>query len=284
MQESQSLARLIQILSPRPLDEEQTFTADNIQTGGNRLYGGQVLGQVLAAAVATVPEDRLVHSQHAYFLRAGSTDLPVILEVEIARDGGSFSSRRVVAKQADKVILVSSLSFQKPEEGVEYYPTMPEVPAPEELISERQRDLAADEPNTDFVIVTGTDLDVRVEEPWDLRNPEPRTPPFYVWMKTTDVIGDTPGLHQALLAYMSDAYLIDACLLIHGSQYKSSAQISSLDHAMWFHAPMRADEWLLFEMRGERVGGARGLSTSRVYNRAGVLVASCAQEGLLRVG
>lgn len=281
MPQSLTLAQLLTTLTPTLL-EQQTFTADNIPTNGNRLYGGQVLSQVLAAAATTVPKDRHVHSQHAYFLRPGSTTTPVTLEVETARDGGSFSSRRVVASQQGKTILVSSLSFQEIESGDEYFPDMPDVIAPEKLLSERDRDLAADQPNPDFSIVTGADLDVCVVDPWDAMNPDPRDPPIYIWMKTSGPLPESTTVHQTVLTYMSDAYLIDACLLIHGNPYTEGTQIASLDHALWFHAPFRADEWLLFELKAERIGNARGLSTGRIYSRSGMLVASCAQEGLMR--
>jgi len=259
-----------------------TFIAENTHPEGPRLYGGQVLAQVLRAALLTVPEDREVHSQHAYFLRPGDGKLPVTLEVEKARDGGSFSSRRVVASQEGRVILVSSLSFQIPEAGDEYEPEPPAVPGPEGLQNERERSIEEDFFWPEFQIVDGLDWDVRFVEPVNWREPTPREGVLHIWMKTVEKIGPSRGLHESLLAYMSDCCLVDATLLPNGRSFMQGMQTASLDHSLWFHAPCRVDDWLLFEVNCERVSGARGLARGRFYNQDGSLIATCMQECLQR--
>lgn len=282
MPERQTLEHLLQTLNPEALGEG-SFIGQNTHPGGSRVYGGQVLAQVLRAAAATVDADRRVHSQHAYFLRPGNPQQPIGLEVETARDGGSFSSRRVVALQQGKPILVSSMSFQVPEDGDNYEPTMPQVPRPEELVSERERELSGGSLNPDFMVVTGLDLDVRAVEPIDWSDPTPREPVLQAWMKTTGPVGDAAGLQESLLAYMSDAYLIDVALITHGRDFHQGMQCASLDHALWFHAPFRADQWLLHVVEGQRIGGGRGLSRGQFFTEDGVLVATCMQESLIRV-
>lgn len=277
-----TLARLIDVISPRA-DGELTFTGDNMHPAAFRVYGGQVLAQCLSAAVATVDDDRRVHSQHAYFLRPGNPALPISLVVEKARDGGTFSSRRVVASQLGKAILVSSLSFQTAAEGDDYQPDMPVVPPPEKLASERELGLRAANINEEFMITTGPDLDVRVVEPIDWDNPTPREPSLSVWMKTTGPVADAPGRHAALLAYLSDAFLIDVCLIAHGRYYgDANMQVASLDHALWFHSDFRADEWLLHVVEATAIGGGRGLAHGSFYTQEGRLVANTVQQGLMR--
>jgi acyl-CoA thioesterase-2 len=281
MPDRQTLEHLLHTLTPVAVDTN-SFEASNTHPDGFRLYGGQVLAQALRAAAATVSDGRRVHSQHAYFLRPGATSIPVHYEVELARDGGSFSSRRVVAKQNGKPILVSSLSFHDPEDGDEYFPDMPDVPGPEGLMTERERELASGSLYPEFMITTGLDLDVRLPEPVDWDNPRRRAPKLHAWMKTTAPVGDEAGLHEALLAYMSDSLLIDVCMLPEGRHFYRGTQTASLDHALWFHAPFRADEWLLFVTEAERLGSARGLARGRFYRRDGALVATCMQETLMR--
>ena len=278
----ETLDRLIEVVSPEAVSEG-TFIGRNMHPEARRVYGGQVLAQCVSAAVATVGPDRSVHSQHAYFLRPGNPALPIEFEVEKARDGLSFSSRRVVAKQRGKPILVSSLSFQSPAEGDDYQPTMPCVPPPEELISERELGLAAGNTNEEFMITTGRDLDIRVTEPIDWAHPVAREPQLRAWMKTTGPVADARGVHEALLAYMSDAFLIDVCLIAHGRDFQDTArQVASLDHALWFHGDFRADEWLLHVVEASAIGGGRGLAHGSFYTRDGRLIANTVQQGLMR--
>jgi acyl-CoA thioesterase-2 len=278
--------QLIDVLTPKSHDED-VFEAGNMHPQAQRVYGGQVLAQCISAAVATVAEDRILHSQHAYFLRPGDPAKPIMLEVERARDGFSFSSRRVVALQDGKPILVSSLSFQMASIGDDFQVEAPNVPQPEDLPSERSLGLEADTLYEDFMITTGEDLDVRVVEPIDWRNPVAREPKLQVWMKTTGrVPGDgqkNRGLHQALLAYMSDAFLIDVCMIAHGHGFAdSNLQVASLDHALWYHEDFRADEWLLHTVEAKRIGGGRGLAEGSFYSRDGRLIATTVQQGLIR--
>jgi acyl-CoA thioesterase-2 len=276
------LAQLIDVVCPKPVAEDR-FVGANMHPEGFRVYGGQVLAQAVSSAVATVEEDRLIHSQHAYFLRPGNVSLPIVYEVERARDGFSFSSRRVVALQQDKPILVSFMSFQQASCGDDFQPDMPQVPPPEALPSERELSLEAGKLDESFMITTGEDLDIRVVEPVDWDNPVPRKPVLQAWMKTTGPVAAAGGLHQALIAYLSDALLIDVCLIKHGRSFKDQGmQVASLDHALWFHQPARADEWLLHTVEAEQVGGGRGLARGRFYSQDGRLVASTMQQGLMR--
>jgi acyl-CoA thioesterase-2 len=188
-----------------------------------------------------------------------------------------------VASQRGKPILVSSLSFQAPADGDHYQAAMPSVPAPETLINERQLALATDSIIEEFMITTGEDLDVRVVEPVDWTNPVAREPALQVWMRTNGRVPAQRGLQQALLAYLSDAFLIDVCLIAHGRHFlEPGLQVASLDHALWFHQPCRTDDWLLHTVEAEAIGGGRGLARGRFYTREGVLVASTVQQSLLR--
>lgn len=276
------LAQLLQLLSPTPTGQDR-FIAGNMHPAAFRVYGGQVLAQCVSAAVATVDAGRMLHSQHAYFLRPGDPAKDIVLEVERARDGLSFSSRRVVALQGGKPILVSSLSFQSPSRGDDYQSAMPQVPPPEALPSERQLSLEAGNLDESFMITTGEDLDIRVVEPVDWNNPVPREPVLQAWMKTAGPVPDGQGLHQALLAYLSDSFLIDVCLIAHGRHFAEPGfQVASLDHALWFHEDFRADDWLLHTVAAERISGGRGLARGDFYTRDGRLVATTMQQGLMR--
>lgn len=277
------LAKLLDVLTPRP-DGENHFVGGNMHPEGFRVYGGQVLAQAVSVAVATVPGDRVIHSQHAYFLRPGDVTLPIAFEVERARDGASFSSRRVIARQRNKAILVASMSFQQPASGDDYQPDMPAVPPPESLPNERQLHLEAGRLDESFMITTGEDLDIRVVEPIDWNNPVPREPVLQAWMKTSGAVPDNPRLHQALLAYLSDAFLVDVCLIKHGRGFDDPQwQVASLDHGLWYHDEFRADDWLLHVVEAERIGGGRGLARGSFYTRDGRLVASTVQQCVMRL-
>jgi acyl-CoA thioesterase-2 len=276
------LQQLLDILSLEDSGNDR-FLGRNMHPKGFRVYGGQVLAQALAAAQYTVVPARSVHSQHAYFLREGKTDRPIHYAVERARDGGSFSSRRVVASQDDRPILVCSLSFQLPDDSFDFQDPLPDVCGPEELPSERERALASGHLDEDFMITTGEDLDVRMVVPIDWRDPQPRPGKLYSWMKTTDRLASDPALHRSLLTYFSDTMLLDAGLIQHGRSYWDPAlQMASLDHAIWFHADFRADEWLLHSADLERNSGGRTLVHGRFYTREGLHVATVMQQGLMR--
>ncbi|MEM8561641.1 MAG: acyl-CoA thioesterase II [Pseudomonadota bacterium] len=275
--------QLIEVVSLRP-DGQDRFVGSNMHPDGFRVYGGQVLAQAISAAVSTVADNRVIHSQHAYFLRPGDVKEPIVFEVERARDGGSFSSRRVTALQKGKPILVTSMSFQQPSHGDEYQVDAPYAPPPESLPSERQLHIESGQLDESFMITTGEDLDIRVVEPIDWHNLKPRAPVLQAWMKTAAAVPEAPGLHHALLAYLSDAFLLDVCLITEGRRFDDGDwQIASLDHALWFHAPFRVDDWLLHQVETERISGGRGLARGSFYNREGVMVASTVQQGVMRL-
>ena len=277
------LPQLLAVLNPRP-DGDDRFVGSNMHPEGIRVYGGQVLAQAVSAAVATVPADRVIHSQHAYFLRSGDVTTPIVFAVERVRDGRSFTSRRVVALQKNKAILVATMSFQQPSSGDDFQGVMPDVPPPESLANERQLSLEAGRLDESFMITTGEDLDIRVVNPIDWNNPVPREPVLHAWMKTTGPVPEGRGLHQAILAYLSDAYLIDVCLIKHGRRFEDPRwQIASLDHGLWFHEDFRVDDWLLNVVQAERIGGGRGLARGSFYTRDGRLVATTIQQSVMRM-
>jgi acyl-CoA thioesterase-2 len=280
----QRLADLLALLELEQL-EINLFRGESRDIGSPQVFGGQVLGQALVAALRTV-EGRDCHSLHAYFLRPGDFNAPIVYSVDRSRDGHSFSSRRVVAIQHGEQIFHMSASFQVEEPGLEHSAPMPEVPPPEAL-----RDLEA----YGLEIVDRLPERVRrffehrrpmefrpVEMP-DYMHPVARPPVKHVWLRTVDrVPSDSSGLHRCLLAYVSDYNLLDTATLPHVIS-ALDMQMASIDHAMWFHRPFRVDEWLLYSTDSPSASGARGFARGSVYTRDGRLVASSAQEGLIRV-
>jgi acyl-CoA thioesterase-2 len=280
------VAELIELLQPEQL-EDNLFRGQSRDIGTRFVFGGQVLGQALAAAQCTVDSARQAHSLHAYFLRAGDIEAPIVYSVERARDGGSFSSRRVVAIQHGQPILTGSVSFQTPEAGVEHQTSMPEVPAPEDL--EPMAATPSDELNRLPVKLQrwlGIDGPFEFRQVWprDERHPAKRPPIQHIWFKLTSTISDAPILHRVMLAYASDFHLIGTATLPHGISYLTDhVQMASLDHALWFHRPFRVDEWLLYSFDSPTAQGGRGLARGQIFSRDGRLVASSAQEGLIRI-
>lgn len=283
---SSVVEELIELLALERL-EDNLFRGASRDIGTANVFGGQVLGQALSAAQQTVDASRPAHSMHAYFLRAGDINAPIVYNVERARDGHSFSSRRVVAIQHGKPILTSSVSFQIEETGVEHQTSMPDVPAAADLApppaptdAERQR--------LPIKLQRWLDrngpFEYRRVTPRDELNPAPQPPQQYVWFRLTEKIGDAASLHRALLAYASDFHLISTVTLPHGISFlQRNVQVASLDHALWFHRPFRVDEWLLYACDSPTAQGARGLARGSIYSTDGRLVASTAQEGLLRL-
>ncbi len=279
------LDELVKLLSLERI-EENLYRGQSQDLGWGTVYGGQVIGQSLFAALHTVPTDRQVHSLHAYFLRPGDVSAPIVYDVERTRDGSSFTSRHVRAIQHGHPILEMSASFQKQEPGFDHQAPMPQVPPPEEAQNDQQRFAPYLEKLPDFmreIVIAQRPIEVRtVNEP----DPMMRTahpPERAVWFKATHALPDTPMLHQALLAYASDFSFITTSLKPHAVTWLTPGmQVASIDHSVWFHAPFRADQWLLHVMQSPRASGARGLVTGRIYTQAGVLVASTAQEGLVR--
>ncbi|RRN55812.1 acyl-CoA thioesterase II [Pseudoxanthomonas sp. SGNA-20] len=281
------VSELIDLLALERL-EDNLFRGQSRDIGTRYVFGGQVLGQALAAAQATIDNGRQVHSLHAYFLRAGDIDHPIVYDVDRTRDGGSFSVRRVTAIQHGKVIFFCAASFQDGESGAEHQLKMPEVPQPE--------DIAPAEPVPADVMATlptkvqrwlsrGGPFEFRHVYPRDELNPPKRPPYQQVWFRLRENVGDIPAeLHQALLAYASDFHLLGTATFPHGiSYYTPNVQMASLDHALWFHRPFRADEWLLYSLDSPSSQSSRGLARGQIFDRQGRLVASTAQEGLIRV-
>ena len=279
------VAELVDLLHLERL-EDNLFRGQSRDIGTKFVFGGQVLGQALAAAQNTVDPVREAHSLHAYFLRAGDIDAPIVYSVERTRDGGSFSSRRVVAIQHGQPILNGSVSFQVPEKSFEHQSTMPDVAAPEDL--EPMQPLSAERlaqlpVKLQRWLGVDTPIEFRHVWPQDRLNPLKRPPIQHVWFRLANPIDESPAMHRALLAYASDFNLIGTATLPHGiSYYSQNVQVASLDHALWFHRPFRVDEWLLYSFDSPTAQGARGFARGQVFTRDGRLVASTAQEGLIR--
>ncbi len=283
---SRVLEDLLELLKLEPI-EENLFRGRSQDLGFRQLFGGQVLGQALSAASRTVEPERRVHSLHGYFLRPGDVSLPVVYTVDRVRDGGSFTTRRVVAIQKGQPIFTVMASFHAEESGYSHQAQMPDVKGPEgiptelELLSqhaqrfpERIREKFLSEKPIEMRPVTYVD--------WFA--PEKREPLKYVWFRANGELPDDPQLHRYLLAYASDFNLITTAMQPHGvSVAQRNIQVASLDHALWFHGELRMNEWLLYAMDSPWTGSGRGLSRGHIFTRDGKLVASVAQEGLIRL-
>jgi acyl-CoA thioesterase-2 len=279
------LADLIALLSLERI-EDNIFRGDSRDIGSPQVFGGQVLGQALTAAQFTV-EGRVAHSLHAYFLRRGDNNSPIVYEVDRARDGGSFSNRRVVAIQHGRPILNMAASFQHPEEGLEHQAEMPDVPPPEELraLHEFARELPEGVPMKIRRFLTEKrPFEFRPVRPIDFLARKKLPPKAAVWIRAVDAMPLDLPLHQNLLAYVSDYELLGASTLPHELSWAADNVImASLDHALWFHREFRIDQWLLYAIDSPNAGGARGYSRGQFFTAAGQLVASSCQEGLVRV-
>ena len=282
---SSAIDNLLSILDLEPL-EENLFRGRSPQQGWQRVYGGQVLGQALVAAVRTVPEERIAHSLHAYFLLPGDPARPIVYNVDRVRDGGSFTTRRVTGIQKGRAMFVMSCSFHAAEPGFDHQDEMPKVPPPEELPSERQlmtRMLDKLPDNIRSYWERERPIEMR---PLDLSRyfaRDQRAPEQMVWMRASGRLPDAFALHQCVLAYASDFTLLDTALIAHGKlMFDPDIQMASLDHALWFHRPFRADEWLLYAQYSPSGYGARGFCRGSIFTRDGQLVASVTQEGLMR--
>jgi len=279
------LKDLVQLLDLERI-EDNIFRGQSRDIGTPQVFGGQVLGQALGAASQTLT-GRIPHSLHAYFLRRGDADVPIVYEVDRARDGGSFSNRRVVAIQHGHPIFNMTVSFQDPEPGVEHQLDPPIVPGPEELadLKEIGREALSKAPERmRRFVTTERPFHVRPVQVPNFANPEKQAPTKQVWMKAVDPLPDNPALHRQLLSYISDYGLMGTSTLPHGIAYMHDNVImASLDHALWFHHPCRVDEWLLFSYDSPSASGSRGLSRAQVYTQEGLLVASVVQEGLIRL-
>jgi acyl-CoA thioesterase II len=281
---SAALDELLSILDLEPL-EHNLYRGLSPQVGWQRVFGGQVIGQALVAANRTV-EGRAAHSLHAYFLRAGDPAVPIIYEVDRIRDGGSFSTRRVVAIQHGHAIFSMAASFHKEEEGLEHQMAMPDVPPPEDLPSEAElKEKLIERVPAPVKAYWQAERPIEIR-PVDLSryfSRDKHGPSQLVWIKATGMLGDDPALHQCVLAYASDFTLLDTALIAHGRfVFDPHLMLASLDHAVWFHEPFRADEWLLYAQDSPSSGASRAFCRGTLFTRDGRLVASTAQEGLVR--
>jgi len=280
----ESVAAGLSALDLRRVDE-MVFEGDSLPMPGGRVFGGQVLAQALLAAGYTVEDGRIVHSMHGYFLRPGDASKPIRFEVELLRDGHSFSARRTHAYQGDKPILSMIASFQEAQEGPEHSVRMPEVPPPDDLPSGIDvLSPYAGHPNADFWL-TSAPFDVRHVEGSIFVTPDASPKPYQTaWMRVRRPLEVSDLMHKALIAFGSDNVILEPALRRHGVSWATQGLgVASLDHAMWWHRPARADEWLLFVQDAPSAQGGRGMCGSWVFSEDGRLVASVAQEGMLRM-
>lgn len=276
---------LLALLDLEPL-EHDIYRGHNRDIGSGRVFGGQVLAQALVAARRTIEEPREAHSLHAYFILPGDLEAPIVYFVDRLRDGRSFTTRRVTAIQHGRAIFNLSASFQVQEEGLEHQAEAPDAPEPESLRPdlERIREAADRLPErTRAVLTQDRPFDFRRVDPDDPIDPDTSPPIRRTWIRTAGPMPDDPVLHQAALAYASDYGLLGVVLQPHGRNARSpDVQVASLDHALWFHRPLRVDDWLLHAVESPVAAGARGFARGSFFSRDGVLVASTAQEGLVR--
>jgi len=280
-----AVADLLGILDLEPL-EVNLFRGHSPQTGWQRVFGGQVIGQALMAAQRTIEVGRIVHSLHAYFMRPGDPSVPIIYQVERIRDGSSFNTRRVVAIQHGKAIFALSCSFQIEEPGFDHQAAMPDVPPPEKLLGEQQiKDQYLAHAPTAIRKYWERERPIEIR-PVSLKHyfsNEKLEPRQDVWVRATGPVPDDRLYQAAVLAYLSDMTLLDTSLYAHGTSiFDQTLQVASLDHSMWFHRPDRLDDWLLYTQDSPSASGARGLTRGSLFTRSGVLIASVAQEGLIR--
>jgi acyl-CoA thioesterase-2 len=281
---SAAIQELLEVLDLEQL-EVNLFRGRSPEVTWQRVFGGQVIGQALVAACRTV-EGRPPHSLHAYFLLPGDPKVPIIYEVDRIRDGKSFTTRRVIAIQHGHAIFSMSASFHADEPGMTHQAKMPEVPKPDELpgeseIKQRVLPMVPDPVRRYFERERPIELrPVEFERYLGKKFEDGR---FHVWIRATGKLPDDPAIHQCVLAYASDMTLLDSALIPHGrTVFEKSIMAASLDHALWFHRPFRADEWLLYAQDSPNMGGGRGFSRGLIFASDGTLVASVAQEGLVR--
>lgn len=267
--------------------ESRLFRGKSPQVGWQRVFGGQVIGQALVAATRTVEKpERFVHSLHAYFVRPGDPSVPIIYDVENIRDGGSFATRRVVAIQHDKPIYFMTASFQDEEDGFEHQTPMPDVPQPEDLLGEaelKERFMTEAPEHIRAYWQRPRPIELRPVSLTHYFSGDKLEPRQNIWVRTTGPVPAERHLQAAVLAYLSDMTLLDTSLFAHGtSVLDRSLQVASLDHAMWFHRPPVLDDWLLYSQHSPSAFGGRGMTRGAIFTRSGTLIASVAQEGLIR--
>lgn len=268
--------------------ERNLFRGRSPQVGWQRVFGGLVISQSLIAATRTVNKERQAHSLHGYFMRPGDPNVPIVYEVDRPRDGKSFTTRRVSAIQHGEAIFTMSASFQRREDGLVHQCEIPDVPGPETLPNEKEllKGACAERvpENVRRYWERNRPIELRYVNLEHFTSAKKLPPEQYVWFRTTDSLPDDPEIHQSVLAYASDMTLLDTSLFAHGrSIFDKDLQPASLDHALWFHAPFRFDDWLLYAMDSPATANARGFSRGLIFKRTGQLIASVAQEGLIRV-
>jgi acyl-CoA thioesterase II len=279
------LEELLRLLELEEI-EENIFRGQSQDLGFKNVFGGQVLGQALSAASYTAPPERAAHSLHAYFLRPGDSTKPIVYTVERMRDGKSFATRRVKAVQKGQPIFFMSVSFQRQEGGFEHQDEMPDVPGPDDIASEMDMALALADQIPSGIrekILCEKPIEMRPVDPVNPFKPEKKPARKYVWFRTVKPIPDDAATHRYILAYASDFNLVSTSLHPHGHTFwEREMQVASLDHAMWFHRPFRMDQWLLYAIDSPNASQARGMGIGRIFTHEGRLVATVAQEGLIR--
>jgi acyl-CoA thioesterase-2 len=267
--------------------EHNIFRARSVDIGSGTVFGGQALAQSLVAAQRTVDAERVAHSMHGYFILPGDVDAPIVYEVDRLRDGSSFTTRRIVAIQHGRAIFNMAASFQAPEEGAEHQADMPDVPGPADLPRELELVRAVEDQIPEKVRSFYTrerPIEFRPVDPVDPFAPAAKPPAHHVWFRARGVLPDDRLTHRSVLAYASDYGLLSTALRPHGLSFvQPDLQLASLDHALWVHRPVRADDWLLYAMDSPSAAGARGFARGQIFAADGTLVASVAQEGLMRV-
>jgi acyl-CoA thioesterase II len=283
---SSAVNEMLEILDLEPLDVN-LFRGRSPQVGWQRVYGGQVIGQALVAAVRTVDASRPPHSMHAYFLLPGDPKVPIIYDVDRIRDGKSFTTRRVTARQHGHPIFSMLVSFHTDEPGLDHQAAMPKVPPPEDLPneSEMRKNMLPTMPDpVRRYYERERPIELRPVEFDRYRGKKYPDGRFHVWIRATGRLPDDLAIHQCVLAYASDMTLLDAALAPHGrSLFEQKFMAASLDHALWLHRPFRADDWLLYAQESPNMHGSRGFTRGLIFTREGTLVASVAQEGLVRL-
>lgn len=276
---------LVDLLDVEELDRD-LYRGKRQPGGVGRVFGGQVIAQALQAAQRSTDAPKVAHSLHAYFMRPGNEDYPIIFRVVRDFEGRSFATRRVIAMQQGQPILNMAASFQTPEEGLHHQDPMPDVPGPENLRSEAElRHEVADQIPEQFRrhLLRGRPIEIRPVQPREWLDPTKQPPKQDSWFRIVAPIGDDPNMHRAVLAYASDMTLLGTSTLAHGINWKTNVQTASLDHALWLHEDFRVDDWLLYSCDSPWAGHARGFNRGKIYTQDGRLVASAAQEGLMRI-
>lgn len=279
-----NVQELIQLIQLEQI-EENIFRGNSYRTPWKRVFGGQVLAQALNAAYQTAPEGRFAHSMHGYFILPGDIEKPIVYSVDRTRDGGSFTTRRVSAIQNGRAIFVMAASFQIEEEGFAHQVPMPNVPPPENLMTDQELSEAIKDflPEVYRRLQMPRPIEFRPVEGFELFSPKKHQPFRHVWIKAKGNAPEGKVPHQEILAYASDYDLLTTAILPHRDQISfKDLMLATIDHAMWFHRNFRMDEWLLYALESPSASNSRGFTRGSVFNRRGELVASVTQEGLIR--